>query len=93
MSAKRTYNLFSREEVNTSEIQTDERTAKFLDTEPVHLASDAVVVGQVLDGADGGDDGTLVVDVLEANRLHQVGVDSLEFMERWKTFVIARKSF
>jgi len=51
---------------------------KFLDTDPVHLAADTVVVGQVFDGADSGDDGTLVVDVLVANRLHQVGVDSLK---------------
>ena len=48
-----------------------------LDTEPVHLTADAVVIGQVLDGTDSGDDGTLVVDVLVADRLHQIGVNGL----------------
>ena len=49
-----------------------------LDSQPVHVGPDDVVVRDLLDGSNSGHDGTPVINVLEAGRSHGLGIHGLQ---------------
>lgn len=58
-----------------------------LQAEPVHGGADPVVLGQVLDGADGSHGGAPVVDVPGAHVLDVLGCHSLQTQKQLKGMV------